>query len=566
MSGGSGRVPTLTDRRIGLLFLIFLAALTLALLRAGWLGAVRAPALKQAAATQQVQTIDLPAPRGTITDRRGDVLAVSEAAKDVSATPYLIRDPLRAANELAPLLGVSAETILDKLDTSSGFVYLARRLPAARANQVARLRREGITLTPSSLRTYPRAWLASQVLGSASEEPGGGTGLEYSQDAVLRGTDGVRRIVNDALGQPLSIRDEQATVPGKDIQLTIDAGLQEKVESVLDGVGQVYQPRRGATAIVMNPRTNEILALANWPRVDANDPGAAPDWARQNRAVGTTFEPGSTFKAFTVAGALEDGAVTPETPFYLPVELRVADRILHDSHARGEETATVAEILAESSNIGAVRIALEIGARRFDQWVHTFGFGAPTGVALPGEEIGIVPTYDDYSGSSIANLPIGQGQAVTPMQMMAAYAAIANGGVLRTPQLLKAVDGRPQRLDRGRRIISERTAAQVREMLRGVLAAGGTAAEAEIPGYDLAGKTGTANKVDADTGEYSRERYIASFMGFAPADRPELLVSVVVDEPQGAIYGGEVAAPAFQKIVAFALPYLGIPPGDGGTG
>lgn len=554
-------MPTLTDRRIGLLFLVFVAALALALLRAGWLGAVRAPALKQAAATQQVQTIEMPAPRGAITDRRGDVLAVSEAAKDVSATPYLIRQPLRAANALAPLLDVRAETILDRLDTRSGFVYLARRLPAARANEIARLRIEGITLTPSSLRTYPREWLASQLIGAASEEPGQGTGLEYGEDDVLRGQDGVRRIVNDALGEPISIRDERPTVPGEDVQLTLDAGLQEKVESVLDGVGQVYQPR-GATAIVMNPQTNEVLALANWPRVDANDPGAAPDYARQNRAVGFTFEPGSTFKAFTVAGALEDRAVTPDTPFYLPIELHVADRILHDSHARGEETATVSQILAESSNIGAVRIALKIGARRFDQWVHAFGFGSPTGVALPGEEQGIVPTYADYSGSSIANLPIGQGQAVTPMQMMAAYAAIANGGILRTPQLLKSVGGVEQPKARGRRIISPQTAAEVREMLRGVLAAGGTAAEAEIPGYDLAGKTGTANKVDADTGEYSRERYIASFMGFAPADRPELLVSVVVDEPQGAIYGGEVAAPAFQKIVAFALPYLGIPPGD----
>jgi cell division protein FtsI (penicillin-binding protein 3) len=553
-------VPSLTDRRIGLLFLLFAAALSVALLRATWFGTIDAPALKQAAARQQIQTIDLPAPRGTITDRRGDVLAVSEAASDVSATPYLVRQPLRTAAALSPLLGVPTAELLDKLDTSSGFVYLARRLPAARANQVKRLDVDGITLTPSSLRTYPREWLASQLIGSASDEPGGGTGLEYGEDDALRGTDGVRRIVNDALAQPISIKDLQPTEPGRDVQLTIDAGLQEKVESVLDGVGQVYQPR-GATAIVMNPQTSEVLAMANWPRVNANDPGAAPDSARQNRAVGFTFEPGSTFKAFTVAGALEDGAVTPETPFFLPIELRVADRILHDSHARGEETATVAQILAESSNIGAVSIALRIGARRFDQWVHTFGFGTPTGIALPGEERGIVPTYDDYSGSSIANLPIGQGQAVTPMQMMEGYAAIANGGIVRRPQLLRSVGGVRQPAPRGRRIISEQTSAEVREMLRGVLAAGGTASEAEIPGYDLAGKTGTANKVDADTGEYSRERYIASFMGFAPADRPELLVSVVVDEPQGAIYGGEVAAPAFQKIVAFALPYLGIPPG-----
>jgi cell division protein FtsI (penicillin-binding protein 3) len=553
-------VPGLTDRRIGLLFLVFVAALGLATLRAGWLGAVRAPALKQAAATQQVQTIALPAPRGTITDRNGAVLAVSEPASDVSATPYIVREPLRAAAALAPLLDVPASELLTKLSEQTGFVYLARRLPAARADKVAALGIDGIALTPSTLRTYPRSWLASQLIGSASEEPGGGMGLEYGQDDALRGEDGLRRVVSDALGEPISIDDERPTVPGEDVELTIDANLQEKVESVLDGVGRVYQPRRGATAIVMNPRTGEVLALANWPRVDANDPGGAPPYATQNRGVGLTFEPGSTFKAFTVAGALDDGVVTPDTPFFLPAQLTMFDRTLHDSHPRGDVTLTVSQILAQSSNVGAVKVALELGARRFSEWVERFGFGAPTGVALPGEERGLVPTYEEYSGTSIINLPIGQGIAVTPMQMMAAYAAIANGGILRAPQVIRSLGGERVRVPAGRRVISSATSARVREMLRGVLAAGGTASEAHIEGYDLAGKTGTANKVDAATGEYSEERYIASFVGFAPARDPELLVSVVVDEPQGAIYGGEVAAPAFQKIVAFALPYLGIRP------
>lgn len=552
-------MPSITDRRIGLLFLVFVLALGAAFLRAGWLGAVKAPALKRAAVTQQVQTITLPAPRGTITDRSGAVLALSESASDISATPYLVRDKNRAAAALAPLLRLDEDDVLKKLNEPTGFVYLSRRVPAAQANAVKRLAIEGISLTPSSLRTYPRGWLASQLLGSASEQPGGGTGLEYGEDKVLRGQDGVRRIVNDALGQAISITDQTPTVPGRDIQLTLDAGLQEKVESVLEGVGKTYRPR-GATAIVMNPQTSEILALANWPRVDANNPGGAPAYAQQNRAVGFTYEPGSTFKAFTVAGALDDGTATPDKTYYLPTELHVADRLLHDDHPRGEENATVAQILAESSNIGAVRVALDMGARRFSQWVDRFGFGSRTGVSLPGEEIGLVPTYDDYSGSSIANLPIGQGEAVTPMQMMQAYAAIANGGILRTPRMVEKVGGVPVRATRGRRILSETSAAEVREMLKGVLSAGGTAAEAAIPGYDLAGKTGTANKVDADTGEYSRSRYIASFMGFAPVRDPKLLVSVVVDEPQGSIYGGQVAAPAFQKIAAWALPYFGVQP------
>jgi cell division protein FtsI/penicillin-binding protein 2 len=348
-------------------------------------------------------------------------------------------------------------------------------------------------------------------------------------------------------------------VPGKDVQLTIDAGLQQKVESVLQGVGEVYRPK-GATAIVMDPRTSEVLALANWPRVDANDIAGAPPYATQDRAVGFTYEPGSTFKAITVAGALQDGAVTPDTPIAVPSQFTLFDRTLHDAEAHGDETLTVADVLKQSSNIGAVKIALTIGARRFSQWVSSFGFGQPTGVDLPGEERGIVPTHKQYSGTSILNLPIGQGQSVTPMQMMAAYAAIADGGILRPPRVVREVGGAPVREPAGRRVISQQTAASVRDMLRGVLAAGGTGSEAAIAGYDLAGKTGTASKIDPATGQYSDTRYVASFMGFAPASDPQLLVAVVVDEPQGAIYGGQVAAPAFQKIVAFALPYLGIKP------
>jgi cell division protein FtsI/penicillin-binding protein 2 len=551
-------MPGMSDRRIGLLLLLFFAALGLAFVRAGWISAVRAPALKRAAATQQVQTVDLPAPRGTITDRRGSVLAVSEAADDISATPYLVEDKPRAAQQLASLLGDNEQDVLAKLNTPGGFVYLAKAVPAARANAISRLGIDGISLTPSSLRTYPRDWLASQVIGNASAKPGGGTGLEYSEDRALRGRDGVRRVVSDARGQPISVRDDSPTVPGRDIRLTLDAALQQKVESVLRGVGETYRPRR-ATAIVMDPKTSQVLALANWPSVNANDPGGAPVSAQMDYATGLTYEPGSTFKAVTVSGALQDGTVTPDTSFFLPSELHIADRILHDDEARGDETATVAQIIAQSSNIGAVRIALAMRARRFSEWVDRFGFGRPTGVALPGEEQGIVPTYAQYSGSSIANLPIGQGEAVTPMQMMQAYAAIANGGILRTPQIIESIGGVRQPEARGRRVISEQTAAQVREMLRGVLAAGGTAAEAEIPGYDLAGKTGTANKVDPD-GQYSRSRYIASFLGFAPAEDPQLLVSVIVDEPQGSIYGGQVAAPAFQKIAAWALPYFGVRP------
>ena len=385
------------------------------------------------------------------------------------------------------------------------------------------------------------------------------SGLEYTFNSVLRGIDGVRRIVNDAIGQPISIDDRRPTQSGKTVALTIDAPLQDEVEQVLAGVGAMYQPR-GATAIVMNPNTGEILALANWPRVNANDITGAPPYARQDRAVGFTYEPGSTFKAFTVAGALQDGVVTPWTQFFLPSVLQVADRQIHDAEARGDETASVAQILKQSSNIGADEIGMKLGAQRFDYWVHRFGFGRKTGIDLPGEERGIVLHHQQYSGSSMGNLPMGQGESVTPIQMATAYAAIANGGILRPARIVKSIGGKPVPMPAGQRIISPTVAANLRDMLRGVLAPGGTASEAAIPGYDLAGKTGTANKIDPVTHQYSSVNYVASFMGFVPASHPQLLVAVMVDQPQGAIYGGTVAAPAFQKIVGWAVPYLGISP------
>jgi cell division protein FtsI/penicillin-binding protein 2 len=278
-------------------------------------------------------------------------------------------------------------------------------------------------------------------------------------------------------------------------------------------------------------------------------------------ATGFTYEPGSTFKAFTVAGALEQGLVTPTTMFELPPSIQVADRVIEEAHEGiGYGTLSVADILKVSSNVGAVKIGLELGAERYDRWIHRFGFGRPTGIQFPGEEQGIVIPVEDYSGSTMGNLPIGQGLSVTPMQMAAGYAAIADDGVLRAPQLVRTHDGEPVPPDAGKRVITREHAAQLREMLEGVFAAGGTAQEVHVPGYTLAGKTGTAQKVDPDTGTYSETEFVASFVGFAPARDPQLLVSVVVDNPKGGnYYGGTVAAPAFGEIAKFALPYLRIP-------
>ncbi len=550
----------LIERRIGLLFGAFLILLLIAGVRVVWLGAVKGSSLASAAASQQVADTELPARRGTIVDRHGTELAVSEPADDVSATPYLVKDPLRTASRLAPLLGTTPEALVRKLARrDTGFAYLARDVPADRAEAVRTLRLPGIALTPGYSRFYPRQFLASQVLGSVGTDGSGLMGLEYRNDHELEGANGRRRLVKDALGQSIEVRDTKRAKPGVRMELTIDAAIQDKVERVLADVGETYRPR-GATAIVMNPNDGEVLALANWPRVDANKPWTAPSYAVQDRAVGFTYEPGSTFKAFTVAGALQDGKVTPDTPFDLAPQIVVADRTIGESHPRGPLRLTTAQILAQSSNVGAITIGQRLGAKRFDYYVRKFGFGRKTGVDLPGEERGLVLGVDKYSGSSMGNLPIGQGESVTPMQMAAAYSAIANGGVLRAPRLVRRVDGRVTGLPEGHRVISKETSMQLRLMLEGAFAPGGTASEVSIPGYQLAGKTGTANKIDPRTGEYSKANYIASFMGFAPALHPKLMIGVMVDEPQSAIYGGVVAAPAFGKIASFALPYLRIPP------
>jgi cell division protein FtsI/penicillin-binding protein 2 len=551
----------IVQRRIGLIFGLFFLLLVLAAGRTLYLGTVHSGTLRQAARDQQLTYETVPAQRGTITDRNGIDLAVSEPAEDISATPYLVKDPLEASQRLAPLLGQTQATLLQDLSEHSGFVYLARGLPAKQAQTVMAMDIPGIDGTPVMRRVYPGGTLAAQVLGVVGTEGNGLMGLEYSRNTLLHGRSGERRVVSDALGQPVSIDDVHPEVPGASLSLTLDANIQRRAENVLSAVALKFDPK-DATAIVMDPRTGAILALANWPQVNANDPASAPQGALEDRAVGFNYEPGSTFKVVAVSAGLQRGLITPNTPFSIPDEIQVADRTIHDDTEHPEETLTTSEILAQSSNVGAIKIGALDGADSFNEWVHRYGFGAPTGVDLPGEEIGRPLPLSEYSGSSMGNLPIGQGELVTPMQMATAYSAIANGGTLRPPHIVAAVDGRPQPEPAGHRVISETTAGEVRKMLEGVLAPGGTASEVSIPGYQLAGKTGTASKIDPATGEYSDSAYVASFIGFAPASDPKLLCAVVVDEPQdGSIYGGTVAAPAFGQIMSFALPYLRIPPG-----
>jgi cell division protein FtsI (penicillin-binding protein 3) len=550
---GPGLPPTrLVEKRIGLLFAMFLMLLALAALRATWLGTVRSGSLSARAVSQQVQNVDDPAQRGTIYDRNGVELAVSEDSTTVFANPLQIKDPVKVAGRLASLMGMNEDDLLRKLsDRSTGFVYLRRKMDPTAGERVAKLKIPGIGTTTEPKRVYPQGYLASQVLGLVGTDNDGLSGLEYSQDESLRGQDGERRLVKDALGKTVSVVETERSKAGENLHLTLDARIQERTEAVLAEVGQTYTPQ-GATAVVMDPRSGEILALANWPRVDANNIEGAPAYARQNRAIQANYEPGSTFKAFTVSGAMEEHLVQPGTTLSVSPTITVADRTVGEAHEGGGGIKSVAQILKESSNVGSVMIGLKLGAKRFDKWVRRFGFGRPTGVDLPGEEGGIVLRPEHYSGSSMGNMPIGQGIAVTPMQMATAYTAIANHGVMRQPYVVKGDQPPPKR------VLTRRTAEQVSHMLEGVLGPGGTAQEAQVEGYTLAGKTGTAEK--AIKGGYSKTDFIASFIGFAPATNPRLLVAVMVDTPRGDIYGGTVAAPAFERIMEFALPYLKIPP------
>jgi cell division protein FtsI (penicillin-binding protein 3) len=547
----------IVERRIGLLFAGFLLCFLVIVGRAFWLQGVQGAQLASEAAYQQTETVIVPGLRGSILDRHGNALAASEDAKTIYATPYQVKNPAQTAEKLARIMHEDRSEVQKALEAESGFSYVAHRIDLPSAARIERLDLPGIGELPDSRRTYPQGDMAGQVIGAVGEENQGLSGLEEGEESVLAGSDGERRIVKDALGEPIRLETTSEASEGSDIQLTLDPAIQTKTEEVLAEVGETYTPK-GATAIAIDPQDSQILAMANWPPVDPEDLEEASTEDLRNQATGFNYEPGSTFKAFTVAAALTENLVTPETEFTLPPSITLGEKTIEDAEARPTVNMTVAEILARSSNVGAVTIGEEVGAEKFSKWIERFGFGRPTGVQYPGEESGIVLPLDEYSGSTMGNLPMGQGISVTPMQMVQGYTAIANGGILKPPQLIEKIGEERVQEPKGHRIIKPEVAEEIRTMLEGVLAAGGTAEAVSVPGYQLAGKTGTAQV--AENGTYSETKFVASFIGFAPATDPRFLVAVIVDQPQGEIYGGSVAAPAFGKIAQFALPYLGVPP------
>lgn len=551
----------LADRRLRLLLVLFVAAFAIVLVRAAWLQTVRASDLHRLASRQQRETVTIPAPRGAILDRTGVQLALGEEAITVYANPRQVRNPRAVALAAAETLGVDPNALYPQLlDRRRGFLYVQRKADPAKAQRLERRGLVGLGFYPEERRVYPQGAVAAQVLGYAGVDNRGLAGLELQLDRVLAGRAGRETVVKDPLGRTLEVVSAAPERPGRNVYLTLDHTIQANAESVLEETVRRWQAKR-ATAIVLDPASGDILAMAVAPGFDANRYPQVPEERQRNAAVTDTYEPGSTFKLVTVAAALSEGLVGPETAFTLPYGIRVADRVIHDAEPRPTETMTVAQILSRSSNVGAITLAQRLGPDRLGRWIERFGFGRPTGIDFPGESAGIVLPVERWSGSTIGNVPIGQGIAVTPVQMAAAYAAVANDGLWVTPHLVERVagGGRP-RLER-RRVLSPEIARLVRSMLVGVVAEG-TGTAAAVPGYQVAGKTGTAAKPDPVRGGYSTSRYVASFVGIVPASRPRLVILVTVDEPQGAIWGGVVAAPAFARIARFALQYLEVPPDD----
>ena len=551
----SGR---LANRRIRLLLAVFALVFGLTFLRAVWLQGVRAASLGRMAAKQHRQTLTVPAGRGTIYDRTGVQLALGESATTVYADPKQIADATKVAPVVARILRLDPKQVFAKLsDKSRGFVYIRRKADPAKAARLARLNITGLGFYAEERRLYPQHSIAAQVLGYAGVDNHGLAGLELTLDSQLAGRPGSETLVRDPFGHVLQSDTSRPAIDGSNVYLTIDHTIQAQAESVLEQTVRRWRAK-DATAVVLDAHTGAILAMAVAPTFDANNFPNVPRDLQRNRAVTDTYEPGSTFKLVTVAGALSSGIVTPTDTFRLPYQIQVADRRIHDAEPRTTETMSVATILAKSSNVGAITLARLLGKDRLVSWISRFGFGHLTGVDYPGESPGIVLKPDQWSGSTIGNVPIGQGIAVTPIQLASAYAAIANDGVWTRPHLVERVGGRPPSRPFRRRIVTPWIAHELTSMLQNVVL-DGTGTLAQIPGYHVAGKTGTAAKPDPHGG-YSDSKYVGSFVGFVPATRPRLVVLVAVDEPRGAIWGGAVAAPAFREIAQPTLQYLDVPP------
>lgn len=511
---------------------------------------------------QLVHEIELPAARGAIFDRNGRELALSVRQSTVWANPRQVTDPAGQAAILAPMLGVDAAILQDRMSRDAAFVYLARTVPDAVAAQVKALGLAGVHLMDEPKRFTPASELAAPLLGKVGTDNKGLSGVELQFEKTLAGRAGSKTVEQTPDGQELygGLRELTAPVRGDDIVLTLDRSLQFETERSLANM-ITSAKALGGMAIVMETRTGEVLALAN---MSANPDGVGPPLpAEKNLSLTNVYEPGSVNKLITIAGGLEEGLIRPDEKMTLPYKLRVADYDFKEYKPRGTVQWSPTEIMANSSNIGSIMIGQQLGKQRLDAYLRDFGFGSRTGLGFPGESAGIMLDPAKWSGTSLPTIALGQGIAVSAMQMLAAYNTVANGGEYVAPKLVKTtLDSKGQPRDTPpsarRRVISERTAQQVTGMLAEVVRVG-TGTNAAIDGYTVAGKTGTARKPLENARGYKPGAYVSSFAGFVPAENPALTAIVMLDEPTP-IYGGLVAAPVFAEAVRYGLRQLRIPP------
>jgi cell division protein FtsI (penicillin-binding protein 3) len=529
------------------------------------------PQLESLGLGQRVRTVTLPAERGSIFDRNGVDLAMSVPQTTISADPRVIDDPVAYAAKLAPIVVTDETALAERLGAKGlAFAYVARKADDATVAKVKALGLNGLSFTPESKRFYPSGSLAGPVLGFVGTDNNGLGGLESQYEKLLTGQPGESRVERDPQGNeiPGSSTLVTAPKPGVDLVLTLDQSIQWNTEQVL--TQQVVDAdAKGGMAIVADVQTGNILAMVSVNGADDTRPASRASNAENNTPVTSVFEPGSTNKVITMAGAIEEGLVSKDTTFDdIYGSVRVGDTVYEDVEAHAS-TMSVADILRESSNVGTIKIAQMLGKDRFDRYLRAFGFGQVTALNFAGEGEGILLPVSEYNDTSMGSMPIGNGIAVTALQMLDVYMTIANGGMARPPRLLAATvdaDGKKhdEPLAAPHQVISAGTAAQLNSMLQGVVE-GGTGLKAKVNGYLTAGKTGTARKPPYDTPPY---KYVASFAGFAPADSPRLAAIVVLDEPSGggSYFASDVAAPMFREVMQFALANERIAPSQPAAG
>lgn len=517
------------------------------------------------AKSQQVKTEDIQARRGNIYDRRGRDIAINLELESLYCDPAEAGTNPENVKQLSSVLNVAPKAIQAKLKQEKRFVWVDRKLSLETAERVRKLKMKGFGFMAEAKRFYPRGILASHIVGAVGRENQPLEGIELKYDKYLRTSGSKVQVARDASGRVLSTG--MAMEPkGNDIILTIDEGLQYIAEKELDKAMLKWRSV-AATAIMMDPFTGEILALASRPAFDLNEIMNAGKNDVRNRAITDIYEPGSTFKIVAGTAAIEEKLFPAGQTFDCSRgSIEVGGKNIRDAHKHG--VLSFEEVIQKSSNVGTIMIGMKLGRERLYDYAKRFGFGDRTNIDLPGEVSGWIRKPEKWSATSLGAIPIGQEVAVTPLQILRAYSAIANGGYLVQPHLVSEIrtpEGQPIfsfRPDQKKRIISEKTAAAMRDILKTVVEEGGTATGAAIDGNKVAGKTGTAQLVDQRTKRYSKDRFISSFVGFVPADNPKIAMIVVVHEPKGQIYGGIVAAPVFKTVADQALSYMNVPRDD----